>query len=114
MKADPEMDHDTAADQQPRRKVSIGEELFIVHLARSSGEEGERDTESPPPPEEPRKRLKTDDSDLLTRPLSEILGDEAPKRSSRKSKQSAKAKEAAEAAEVFEKVARKVGRTRNY
>jgi hypothetical protein len=117
------VDHDSDAEEDdvmsPRRKVSIGEELWEVHVKRSSGLPDDADEDAAPGEGEEdeedgaRKRLKTDDDELLTAPLDVLLA-ESPGTASRKKRDaSKKGKEVKEEA-VFERVSRKVAGTRNY
>lgn len=101
------MDRDVDDCEEPRRKVSIGEELYEVHLKRSNsvGEEGEEEEKE----SGNRKRLKTTDDDLLTAPLDQLLKP-SPGAVTRRSKKKQEEKQG----EIFKKVSEKVAKTRHY
>ncbi|GMH88992.1 hypothetical protein TrVE_jg13168 [Triparma verrucosa] len=88
-----------------RRKVSVGEELFNVHLRRESFDITEN-----PTTDEGNKRKASDDN-ILTAPL-EVLCAPTPSPTSKKVRKSAR--QTASKKEVFTKVSEKVSKTRNY
>mmetsp|Transcript_7817 Transcript_7817/g.15598 ORF Transcript_7817/g.15598 Transcript_7817/m.15598 type:complete len:175 (-) Transcript_7817:65-589(-) len=107
---DLDLDLDIAPPPQAsrRRKVSVGEELYQVHLARQIEEVGEDekdDDDNKDDGKEKEEEVTPPPRDILTAPLEDLCPATPPTKKRSKSE---------EEREVFDKVSRKVARTRNY